>query len=165
MVRSWFPGNVWPLLPGESRSSSFPEGISHQMIGWLNGWSLFSKAEKNWVHHPSRLASYKAVLIFRNAIMSQWWELNLTKKNFAQEKVHWCSKGQAVLFILVQIYVQRPQLYKVVQYTAYALVLFLQCGSLMYRQLPRRRKLPSDADIHSLLKILNMQYCIINGSR
>jgi hypothetical protein len=38
-------------------------------------------------------------------------------------------------------------------------------GSLMYRQLPSRRKLPSDADIHSLLKILNMQYCIINGSR
>ena len=116
------------LLPGESRYSSFPEGISHQMIGWLNGWSLFSKAEKNWVHHPSRLASYKAVLIFRNAIMSQWWELNLTKKNFAQEKVHWCSKGQVVLFTLVQVYVQvqRPQLYKVMQNTADAVVLFLQ---------------------------------------
>jgi hypothetical protein len=94
---------------------------------WLIEWMIIvQQSGKEWVHHPSRLASYKAVLIFRNAIMSQWWELNLTKKNFAQEKVQWCSKGQAVLFILVQVYVQRPQLYKVMQYTADAVVLLLQ---------------------------------------
>ena len=96
---------------------------------WLIEWMIIvQQSGIEWVHHPSRLASYKAVLIFRNAIMSQWWELNLTKKNFAQEKVHWCSKGQAVLFTLVQVYVQvqRPQLYKVMQYTADAVVLFLQ---------------------------------------
>jgi hypothetical protein len=118
---------------------------------WLIEWMIIvQQSGKEWVHHPSRLASCKAVLIFRNAIMSQWWELNLTKKNFAQEKVHWYSKGQAVLFILVQVYVQHPRLYKVMQYTFDAcFALFFCCEVLMYRQLPINRKLPSDADIHS----------------
>uniref|UniRef100_K3Z155 Uncharacterized protein n=1 Tax=Setaria italica TaxID=4555 RepID=K3Z155_SETIT len=62
-------------------------------------------------------------------------------------------------------------MYNVLNFTSSCNIHLMQfcnfcCEILMYRQLPSKRKLPSDADIHSLLKICHhLQYCVLMGSK